>query len=66
MLYPKIDDCIREIGDRFSTVIVAARRGRDVLLAKPADLARMRTSELSYALKEIAEGRIQVIRGAVT
>ncbi|MCL2586882.1 MAG: DNA-directed RNA polymerase subunit omega [Firmicutes bacterium] len=65
MLYPKIDVAIGEIGDKYSAVIVAARRGRDVLATLPAELARLKMSELSYALKEINEGRITVIRGAV-
>ena len=63
MLYPKIDDCIREIGDKYSLVVVAARRGKDVFATKPAELARLRISELSYALKEIAEGRVTILRG---
>jgi len=65
MLYPKIDDCIREIGDKYSLVVVASRRGKDVLAQKPAELARMRISELSYSMKEIAEGRVVIVRGAV-
>ena len=65
MLYPKIDDCVREVGDKYTLVVVAARRGKDVLATKPADLARLRVSELSYALKEIAEGRIVTVRGGI-
>jgi len=65
MLYPKIDDCIREIGDKYSLVVVAARRGKDVGVQKPAELAKMRMSELTYAMKEIAEGRVTIYRGSL-
>lgn len=62
MLYPKIDDCIQMVGDKYTLVIVAARRGRDVGATRPADLARLKTSELSFALREIAEGKVTVVR----
>jgi len=64
MLYPKIDDCIRVVGDKFSLVIVAARRGNEIFATMPAEVAKAKSSELAVALKEIAEGRLTIIRGA--
>ena len=58
MLYPKIEDCIDQIGNKYALAIIAAKRGREIFVKMPAVLSTSNTKELTYALREIAEGRV--------
>jgi|GEM_PF-1009862 len=58
MLYPKIEDCVAQIGNKYALTIIAAKRGRDVFVKMPAVLANSKTKELTFALREIADGKV--------
>lgn len=58
MLYPKIEECVEKVGNKYALTIISAKRGRDLAMKMPIEFANSRTKELTFALREIAEGQI--------
>ena len=66
MLYPKIEDCVEKVGCKYTLTIIAAKRAKELAMKSPAHFVNSKTKELSFALREIATGKIVVHRaGAV-
>ena len=62
MLYPKIEDAIKQIGCKYTLTIVAAKRAKDLSMKMPANFANSRRKEITYALGEAANGKLEVTR----
>ena len=62
MLYPKIEDCVAQIGCKYTLTIITAKRAKDLSMKMPANFASSKTKELSFALREINDGKITVAR----
>ena len=62
MLYPKIEDCIEQIGCKYTLAIVAAKRSKDLIKNAYASFADSKTKELTYALTEVSTGKLQINR----
>lgn len=58
MIYPKIEDCIKKIGCKYTLTIVAAKRSRDIAAKGHASFAESKTKELTYAMREVADGKL--------
>jgi len=63
MLYPKIEDCVENIGGcKYTLTLIAAKRAKDLAMKSPAHFVNSRKKELSFALREIAAGKISISR----
>jgi len=62
MLYPKIEDCVEKVGCKYTLTIIAAKRAKDLATKMPAHFVGSRTKEISFALREAADGRLAVAR----
>ena len=58
MLYPKIEDCMERAGNKYALAIMAAKRHKDLSAKMAGEFAGGTIKELSYALDEIANGKI--------
>ena len=58
MLYPKIEDCVKKIGCKYTLTIVASKRTRDIMAKAHQSFAESKTKELTYALREVADGKV--------
>ena len=58
MLYPKIEDCIKKIGCKYTLTIVTAKRSRDLLAKSQASFVDGGAKELTYALREVSDGKL--------
>jgi len=59
MLYPKIEDCIARVGGcKYTLTVLVAKRSKDLPTKMPGEFADGKPKEMSYALEEIANGKI--------
>ena len=58
MLYPKIEDCVEKAGGRYALAVILAKRAKDLTVKMPSEFAKSHTKELTYALNEIADGKL--------
>jgi DNA-directed RNA polymerase subunit omega len=71
MIEPKIDDLLKQVESRYSLVILAAKRAREInsyysqlgegrgeFVPPLADTGDLRPKPLAIALEEIAEGKV--------
>jgi DNA-directed RNA polymerase subunit omega len=58
MLYPKIEDCLKHIGNRYTLSSVVAKRIKELSYKMAGEFQNGQIKELTYALREIAEGKI--------
>jgi len=58
MLYPKIEVCIDRAGSKYTLAVVVAKRVNDLISKMPGEFSDGNVKELTYALKEIADGKI--------
>lgn len=62
MLYPSIMDLMEKAGNRYSLVIAASKRARDILEeAKDEETSIDGARSITKAVEEIAEGEILVV-----
>lgn len=55
-----VEDCIREIPNRFDLVLLAAQRGRQISAGSPLTVSRDNDKNPVVALREIAEKTISL------
>lgn len=66
MLYPKIEDCIAKAGGcKYTLVAEVAKRSKDLSIHMSGEFGKGRDKEISYALTEVFDGRLQPVYGAV-
>lgn len=62
MLYPSIMDLMEKAGNRYSLVIAASKRARDILeVAKDEESSIDGARSITKAVEEIAEGSVLVV-----
>ena len=62
MLYPSIMDLMEKAGNRYSLVIAASKRARDILeVAKDEETSLDGARSITKAVEEIADGEILVV-----
>jgi DNA-directed RNA polymerase omega subunit len=67
MLYPKIEDCVANAGGcKYTLVAEVAKRAKDLAVHSPAEFGKGKggDKEISYALKEVFDGKLQFVYGA--
>jgi len=57
MLYPKIEDCVKHTGCKYTLAMLTAKRVKELTVKMPGEFNGS-TKELTYALGEIASGKI--------
>ena len=55
-----VEDCLDKIPNRFDLVVLAARRARDITLGRAPFVERENDKPTVIALREIAEGKIDI------
>lgn len=55
-----VEDCVRKVPSRFELVVLAARRARQIAAGAPIVLERENDKNSVLALREIAEGAVDV------
>lgn len=58
MLYPAIEKCVDKVGGKYALTIIAAKRALELKEKMPAEFQNSRTKEITYALNEVASGKI--------
>ena len=63
MLYPSIIDLMEKAGSRYSLVIAAAKRARQISeeVFQETDVSLDGARSITEAVKEIAEGKVEII-----
>ncbi|HCX63876.1 MAG TPA: DNA-directed RNA polymerase subunit omega [Eubacteriaceae bacterium] len=61
MRYPALNDLIEETGDKYSLVIVTAKRSRQIVEANINDDSHI-INPVSLAAKEIAMGKVEFLK----
>lgn len=63
MLYPSIIDLMEKAGSRYSLVIAAAKRARQISekVFRETDVGLDGARSITEAVKEIAEGKVEII-----
>ncbi len=63
MLYPSIIDLMEKAGSRYSLVIAAAKRARQISeeVYKETEVSLDGARSITEAVKEIAEGKVEII-----
>jgi DNA-directed RNA polymerase omega subunit len=66
MLYPKIEDCIAKAGGcKYTLVAEVAKRSKDLAVHLPGEFGKGKDKEISYALREVFDDKLQPVYGAV-
>ena len=66
LLYPPIDEIKQKADSRYTLVIMAAKRARDLVAEKPALVEIDNNVPISIAAEEIVEGEITYMRPVKT
>lgn len=62
MIYPSLDELIRRVDSRYSLVIAAAKRARQILEENSGNDEEQTEKAVSMALREIDAGKITIER----
>ncbi|HOP73908.1 MAG TPA: DNA-directed RNA polymerase subunit omega [Bacillota bacterium] len=62
MIYPSLDELIRHVDSRYTLVIAAAKRARQILEENNNNDEEQKEKAVSLALKEIYAGKIGIER----
>ena len=60
MIYPSADTIEEKVGSRYSLVVLAAKRGKQIKEGAPVLIETASTNPLTIALEEIAAGKVTV------
>jgi DNA-directed RNA polymerase omega subunit len=64
MLYPKIEDCVAKAGGcKYTLVAEVSKRAKDLSVRMPAAFEKGKEKEISYALKEVFDGKLTPVFG---
>ena len=65
MIYPPITELVDKTGSRYTLVIETAKRARQLVSGAPALSAVKATKEVTVAVNEIYEGKVEIIDTSV-
>ena len=60
MIYPSADTIEEKVGSRYSLVVIAAKRAKQIKEGAPVLIETASTNPLTIALEEIAAGKVTV------
>jgi DNA-directed RNA polymerase omega subunit len=58
MLKPKIEDCLAHVDSKYALAMVVSKRMKELTYRMAGEFVDSHVKELTYALNEIAEGRV--------
>jgi len=59
MIYPKIENCVAAVGGcKYTLAVLVAKRAKELPGKMPGEFTDGKPKELSYALDEIANGKV--------
>jgi len=58
MSYSKIEECVKNVGNKYALSTMVAKRIKDLMRSSPGLFADGNTKELTYVLDEIRQGKI--------
>ena len=58
MTQPSLDELIKKVDSKYTLVVAAAKRGRELMDGRPSLIQTATTKPVSVALEEIHAGRI--------
>jgi len=59
MLYPKIEDCVKEVGCKYTLATIVFKRAKDLAMKSPAEFVDSQTKEITYSLREVLESKVR-------
>lgn len=62
MIYPSIDDLLEKVDSKYTLVIAAAKRGRQLRNGSKKTIDEVYTKDVATALREIEAGNIEYER----
>ncbi len=66
MIYPSADTIEERVGSRYSLVVLAAKRAKQIKEGAPVLIETESTNPLTIALEEIAAGKVTVAPASIT
>jgi len=63
MLYPKIEDCVKQVNCKYTLATIVFKRAKELAMKSPAEFVDSQTKEITFALNEILEGKIKPVIG---
>lgn len=65
MIYPSADIIEQKVGSRYSLVVLAAKRAKQIKEGAPLLIDTLSTNPLTIALEEIAAGKVTIAEGEI-
>ena len=62
MIYPSLDDLIKQADSKYTLTIIAAKRARQIREGSIPQIKTKSLKDVSVALEEIAEGKVKYER----
>ncbi len=64
MIFPSADNIKQNIGSRYSLVVIAAKRAKQIKEGAPILIDTLSTNPLTIAMEEIAAGKVTIMPGS--
>ncbi len=64
MIFPSADNIKQNIGSRYSLVVIAAKRAKQIKEGAPVLIDTLSTNPLTIAMEEIAAGKVTIMPGS--
>lgn len=64
MIFPSADNIAQNIGSRYSLVVIAAKRAKQIKEGAPILIDTLSTNPLTIAMEEIAAGKVTIMPGS--
>ncbi len=64
MIFPSSDSIEKNIGSRYSLVVLAAKRAKQIKEGAPVLIDTESTNPLTIAMEEIAQGKVTILAGS--
>ncbi len=64
MIFPSADNIKQNIGSRYSLVVIAAKRAKQIKEGAPVLIDTASTNPLTIAMEEIAAGKVTIMPGS--
>ena len=66
MIYPSGDTIEEKVGSRYSLVVIAAKRAKQIKEGAPILIDTLSTNPLTIAMEEIAAGKVTILESSIT
>jgi DNA-directed RNA polymerase subunit omega len=58
MIQPRIEECLDKVDSKYALSVLVAKRVKELQYKMAGEFATSKTKELTYALQEVADGKI--------